>query len=132
MRLIARNVKASESPANIRHYLGQSFISAGKEYDAQALAVFDGVTVLQVVDDIGMPSWRPAWLFDLIDPSLPDDWVGNVFHGPLSLVVGPDFIARDEQSYAAMVELNDDQVRRFWKRVALRETLSSDRDDDVG
>ena len=122
MRLRARNVTAAETPANIRLYLGQSFTLPGQEYDAQALAVFDGVTVVQVVDDIGMPSWRPAWLFEVVDPSLEDDWVSNIFHGQLTLVVGPDFIARDEESYRAMVELDEQQVERFWKRIECRAT----------
>ena len=132
MRLRARNVTASESPANIRLYLGQSFIAPGKEYDAQALAVFEGVTVVQVVDDIDIPSWRPAWLFDVVDPSPADDWVINLFHGEPSLVMGPDFIARDQESYRAMVELEEEQVERFWKRIVLRETQARGPDDGDG
>ncbi|MGA7124199.1 MAG: hypothetical protein WBY94_29120 [Polyangiaceae bacterium] len=132
MRLRARNVTASESPANIRLYLGQSFIAPGKEYEVHALAVFRGVTAVQVVDDIDMPSWRPAWLFDVVDRSLADDWVINLFHEEPSLVMGPDFIARDVESYNAMVDLDEDQLDRFWKRIALREAQARGPDDGDG
>ncbi len=35
------------------------------------------------------------------------------------MVIGPEFVARDQAAYRAMVELEADQVGRFWKRVDL-------------
>jgi hypothetical protein len=69
------------------------------------------------VDDLGYPAWIPGWLFTITDPSLPADWICQVLHEELELVMGPDFIAKDESAYGTMVDLASDQVERFWKRV---------------
>jgi hypothetical protein len=73
--------------------------------------------MMQVVDDLGYPGWKPAWLFDVIDSLIPRDWICSTFHDDPALVLGPDFIARDLEGYAAMVELDPEQVGRFWNRV---------------
>jgi hypothetical protein len=96
---------------------GQVFVTAGKHYDVFALAVFEGQPLLQVVDDLRSPAWLPSWLFDVVDPSLPSDWIGNVFHEEPSFVAGPDFVAKDQTAYGRMVELEANEVDLFWKRV---------------
>ena len=118
MRVIGRSVEISECPPNIRAYVGQSFVTVGKEYEVHALAIFDGIVMMQIVDDVGMPSWRPGWLFETLDGAMASDWICNAPNdGPISLLVGPPFVVQDEASYTQMVELETDQVARFWKRI---------------
>jgi hypothetical protein len=123
MRVRARQVNWSRIPAQVAPYTkeSQTFLTVGREYEVHAIAVFSGLTNVQVIDDLGYPSWKVNWLFDVVDGSLPSDWVCNVLHDDPSLLLGPEFVARDEQAYGAMVELDADQVDRFWKRVRMLE-----------
>jgi len=73
--------------------------------------------MFQIVCDINDSQWIPSWFFEVVDPAIPPDWICNAFHGEPALVLGPDFVARDLAAYASMVELESDQVDRFWRRV---------------
>lgn len=119
MRVLARQVNWSECPSEIAPFTKQTqtFLSVGREYEVHAVAILKGFPFLQVVDDLGYPSWRASWLFDVVDTTVARDWICNVFHEDPVLVLGPEFVAKDEASYGAMVELEADQVDRFWKRV---------------
>jgi len=81
------------------------------------MCVFDGIVFFQIIDDAGLPSWIPSWPFDVVDDSPASDWHCQTLRGKLSLVLGPEFIAKSEDAYRAMVELDEQQVARFWKRV---------------
>jgi hypothetical protein len=70
-----------------------------------------------MIDDLGYPSWKPAWLFDVVDPSIPGDWICSTFRDDPCLVLGPAFVAGSLEAYAAMVELEPAQVEQFWQRV---------------
>lgn len=120
MRVRARKATPAAAPASLRRYLGQTLVTAGKEYEVHAAAVFEGLVFVQVVDDVGYPGWEPAWLFDVVDPAVPADWICSTFHDDPSLVLGPEFIASSTEHYRAMVELEPAQVEKFWKRVAQR------------
>jgi hypothetical protein len=120
MRVRARQVDPTTAPAALRPYLGQILVTAGKEYEVHAAVVFEGLVAMQVVDDLGYPNWEPAWLFDVVDSAIPGDWICSAFHDDPALVLGPDFIARSLDEYVAMVELDPQQVERFWNRVAGR------------
>lgn len=74
------------------------------------------MTFFQIVDDFNYPSWEPAWLFQVVEHEVQTDWKCNVFSSG-NLVIGPEFIARDEQAYTDMVELAAEQVDRFWSRI---------------
>ncbi len=118
MRVLARRVHASDAPADVRPYLGQSFVTADREYEVHAVALFERVVLVLVVDDKGHPSWRPTWLFDMRDASVPSDWICNLFHEDPLTVMGPEFIARDQASYVAMVEQDPEPLRLFRERVS--------------
>jgi hypothetical protein len=123
MHALAREVDQTRLPPGVANAAkpGQVFVTVGKRYEVCAVAVFAGRPKLQVVDDLGYPAWIPAWLFDVADPALPANWICNVFREEPALVMGPEFIAKDHDAYASMVEREADQVDRFWKRVeALR------------
>jgi len=117
MRVVARPVDLNTCPVELRTYLGQSFITVGKEYVVHALTLFESHLFVQVVDDLEHPSWRPFWLFYLVDSSMPEDWICGVFHDEPQLVIGPEFVAKDHAAYSAMVELDIVQVNRFWARI---------------
>ena len=123
MRVFARPVDYAACPPSVAMYVNreQAHITPGTEYMVHALVVFGGVTLLQVVDDLGYPSWKPAWLFGAADNSLDEDWICSVFpDDEPQLVIGPRFLAQDLASYSQMVELEPEQVKRFWKRLEAR------------
>jgi hypothetical protein len=99
-------------------------IIIGDHYDVHAVVVFDGIVFYLIVGVSGHPQWLPAILFSFSTLSVADDWIYTIvdtigFHG-VSLIAGPEFIAKDIASYTAMVEMDPVQVDRFWKRVASR------------
>ena len=119
MHAIARQVDLRDLPHALVPFEtpGQVFVTTGREYGVHALAVFEGHVSLQIVDDLGHPAWHAAWLFDVVDPSVPDDWSVSIFRTEPSLVVGPPFVARDLDAYARMVQLEMAEVDEFWKRL---------------
>jgi hypothetical protein len=122
MRVRARKIQANETPPSMQAFLGdnQTFVTERNEYDVYAMSWFDGVIFLQIVNDVRLPAWVPFILFEVIDGTMPNDWKCNLFPqnaaSGLGMLIGPAFIVRDEQSYQEMVELNSEQVSRFWKR----------------
>ncbi len=124
MEVRPRQVDLAKAPVDItpRVTPGQVFVTAGKTYEVLALAAFEGRMTFQIVDDLKYPAWLPAWLFEVVDPGLPADWICNVFHDEPALLLGPEFVAKDQAAHASMVELEADQVERFWKRVESRGT----------
>ncbi len=120
MIVVARTVDVTSCPENLAKFArpGQVFVSPGRRYEVRAISMFEGVLFVQIVDDIEYPAWLPAWLFDVVDPTLPGDWICNAFRTEPTFLMGPEFIARDQQAHASMVELETDQVTRFWKRVS--------------
>jgi hypothetical protein len=92
-------------------------ISIGKEYEVYAMSVFRGVVFLQIVTDVNIITWLPAWFFEVSDPSVPNNWICSLLTGDLQVVLGPDFVAADEASYKRMVELDLESVAAFWRRL---------------
>lgn len=128
MRVLARKVNWSECPSEIAPYTkqGQTFLTVGSEYEVHAVAIYKGFPAFQVIDDLRQPSWEASWLFEVVNRTVPEDWICNVFQEDPLLVLGPEFIARDRASYGAMVDLEADQVDLFWKRVEARRAWSDD------
>lgn len=99
----------------------QVFLSMGKHYEVHALSVYDGVCFLLVVDDASAADFKPRALFDVVDPELPADWICNTFPtGPVQLLIGPEFIARDVASYDDMIDQRAEQLARFRERLTKR------------
>jgi hypothetical protein len=101
-------------------------ISIGQTYEVHALAVFEGHVVFQVVDDTGGPTWRPSFLFEVIDPAIPADWIGNTFAGEPQLIIGPNFVAESVAAYEAMVQLEPEPTEAFWRRLVSTEARGKD------
>jgi len=74
----------------------------------------------QVINDLDSPVWLPAWLFRVIENTIPSGWRFNVFGNDLEMVLGPEFVAADEQAYKRMVELYPAAVEAFWRNVKNR------------
>ena len=121
MKVRARLMELREIPERVKPYTNQMFTSPDREYEIHAISVLDdGTSFLQFVNDQGYPDWKPSMLFDVTDATLPSDWICNpaVPSGDGSIfLLGPYFIAKDENSYNEMVELNAIQVDLFWRRV---------------
>lgn len=124
MRVLAKRASRDGAPAQVVPFIPQNVpLTVGLEYEVHALTTYNGVTLFQIIDDKRYPTWNPAWLFDVVASRVPTDWICNVFDAG-HLVLGPEFIARDLESYVEMVELSSDQVDRFWKRLDLLEASS--------
>jgi hypothetical protein len=119
MRVVARSFEWQSCPPEIASVMppGQLFVTTDREYEIYGMSVYLGVVYLQMVDDLGDPSWVPDWFFDVVEPTVPGDWVCALPRGGLRLILGPAFVARDKESYRSMVELEPDQLKRFWARV---------------
>jgi hypothetical protein len=52
-------------------------------------------------------------LFEIVDRTVPSDWVCLLQNRSLRMVMGPEFIAKDEESYGSMVENDPDAVKQF-------------------
>lgn len=94
----------------------QIAVTVGKRYEICALSRWRNIVYFQVVDDLGYPTWLPAWLFHVDDGSLPADWICTLLEGAVEMIIGPRFIAEDEATYQRMVELDPESVSRFWQR----------------
>src|SRR6185312_14332271 len=100
MRVRVRNVEFRQAPPEV---IGASSVehlelAKGDEHEVYAVCVFEGMTSFQIIVDRTFPIWRRSWFFEVVDPSLPHDWICKSFQDQPSLVIGPEFLARDIQS----------------------------------
>ena len=94
-------------------------------YEVHAIAVWSDVVVFQIIGDSGVISWMPSGAFKVVDHSMPTDWIANLIDEEVSLIIGPEFIARDKETYADMVELDSEKVRLFYHRLEKRKLSDS-------
>lgn len=120
MRIIARNVKTSECPPALEPFLRQVFVTPMREYEVHSVATVDGISFVSIIDDTGSESRKPIWLFDILDKSMPEDWICNLFPEQGAVVIGPSFVAKDAESYSRLVERDPDITTQFWDRVRAR------------
>jgi hypothetical protein len=120
MRVIGRRVDLHLLPPEeaVHATPGQVFVSNGREYVVHCVSVYNNITFVQIVDDVQTPIFLPRVLFDVVDPSVPGDWICNVFaEGPVQMVLGPPHTAASLQAYVSMVDQDASQVERFWRRI---------------
>jgi len=96
-------------------------ITLNKEYSVWALSRWRGVPFFQIINDINFPVWLPSWLFNLTDKSVPAGWVFNFYEDEIEVLLGPDFIAQDQDAYQSMVEMIPSSVEAFWRNVKMSE-----------
>lgn len=125
MRVRAKRENFSDCPQRIREagFLpeSQTLITIGDEYEVFAMAQFEGVLMFQIIDTANWPGWLPSWLFENVDKSIPDDWICTIYDTEPEMLIGPDFVAKDQAAYTRMVELDSESQRMFWERVKRRE-----------
>lgn len=92
-------------------------ITIGKEYEVMALVQSGDVAMLQIVNDIDFPDWLHSWFFDVIDPTIPVDWICNTLGDERGIALGPEFVVKDREGYEQMILLEPDPVDKFWARV---------------
>jgi hypothetical protein len=124
MRLLAIRQTFEECPPEISA-IGVfpdsvTHVTKGKIYEAYAIAVWSGVPVFQVIDDLGSVTWLAGWLFKIESNDIPEDWVINCFEGKVSLVMGPSFVAENEAAYDAMIDEEVEAKTKFWQRVRVK------------
>ncbi len=121
MKVLAREVKIIECPPSVASFgfsqPNKVHVTVGRQYVVHAISMFRTVLFLQVVDDLEYPAWYPAWFFENLDMSLPSDWICNIQRDDPQLIMGPSFIAKNEDAYNAMVQLESEPVKLFWERV---------------
>jgi hypothetical protein len=89
-----------------------------REYEVYAVSVYDGVVFVLVIDDLNSPLFTPRSLFETVDAAVPARWICNVFAaGPVPMILGPEFIARDLASYDRFIDCDGEQMTAFWKMV---------------
>src|SRR3954468_11301536 len=95
----------------------QTRFTAGKEYEVYGLSVYEGVTFLHVIDDINTAKFSPRGQFEVVNSAIPADWICNtIAEGPVQLILGPPYMAKDLASYNGMIDHDLAQVEAFWAR----------------
>lgn len=133
MRARFRGIAFATYPPNEAIYVSPSqvFLKGGTEYEVHAVSVYNRVTFLLVIDDLQTPVFLPRVLFAVVDPRVPDDWLCNVFpEGPVQLVIGPAFVAKDLAAYNGMVDQERLQVEALWERVDRAARAATEESDD--
>lgn len=108
----------------------QLFLSLDKTYVVHAVSVYDHIVFVQIVDDLDTPVFKPRVLFEMVESGVPRDWICNVFaDGPVQMILGPSYVAKDLDSYNAMIDQRIAQVEQFWRRV---DSKADEPDCDIG
>jgi hypothetical protein len=140
MRVLAKRSDFRNCPREILD-LGfsarsQTAVTIEKEYEVHAMVLWHGVLFLQILNDLRLPAWLPAWLFRSIEVRMPPDWICNLLDEEIQMIAGPPFVAGDGGSYSRMVALEPSAVQMFWKRLdelsetEARRELSADQRSD--
>jgi len=93
-----------------RHYV------IGSELEVHAIVVFEGRILFCVFDKFEDFTWDYPWMFEVLDGAVPDDWIVNCFDGAVSMIVGPEFLAKNVEAYQEFVELVPEAVQRMRER----------------
>ena len=114
-RIEFKNLSAEEA---VYATPGQVFVSLGKVYTVYAVSVYDKITFVQIVDDQYTPVFLPRGLFEVVDATVPGDWICTVLpEGSVQMILGPPYVATDADAYTSMVDQDASQMERFWRRI---------------
>lgn len=98
-------------------------LTQGKSYEAHCLASHRGELRVLVVGDDNYTFLFPLWFFDVIDGSIPDDWITSHLRESELLAMGPPFMVCDAHAYDEMVEGLGDFGAKFDRRIDARSLL---------
>jgi hypothetical protein len=122
MRVICRaNNARALPPKHFVAFRGESertiyHVSVAAEYFVFAMALYNSVMILLLVDDTGKPNWYPIEFFSFNQPKLPTDWffstdVANE-HG-VGAIWGYQHLVSDPEHYERLIERDPDALRIF-------------------
>lgn len=121
MRVRAKTVDPSQLSEKEALYFTappHDHLTPGKEYSVYAVSMYDGVTFVLHVDDLDTPTFTAAFAFDVVDAQIGRDWICTLHAGDgVRLVLGPEYLAKDQTSYSAMVDQTRAAVTEFWRRI---------------
>jgi hypothetical protein len=91
----------------------------GTEYEVLAISSFEGLVFLMISPNNKFFSWIPVWFFETTDPRMPLDWIctATPYRDGVQMIIGPNFVANNEESYRRMVELESNEATAMWKRI---------------
>jgi hypothetical protein len=101
-------------------------ITMGKEYEVMAVVQFHGLALFQTVHDDECPGWLPTWLYDVVDASIPHEWICTTIYEQGWIAIGPEFVVKDDESYEQMVQREPDAMAKFWERLTRKPSASDD------
>lgn len=103
----------------------QTRVSCSKEYEVHCVSVYRNVVFVLIIDDANNPAFVPSTLFDIVDRTIPPDWIFNLINDlGVDFVAGPTFIANDLTSYCSMADLETESVTNLLTRVGLVNRLA--------
>jgi|SRR5690554_275010 len=119
MLVLARDVEWAEQPKGMELFTQQTdyYISSSKRYDVYGILLHERFPTVLMLNDSGLAMWHQAWLFDVLDKTIPEDWVTNFFHVQNSgsaIIMGPEFIVKNRASYTEMVLQEPPTYDRFF------------------
>lgn len=98
-------------------------IELGEVYEVHAIVLWQNAIFYQVTRS-GHITWLPSTVFEVLDHSVPKDWLANQFDEEVPFILGPSFIIQNKQAYVDMVDLMPEQVRQFRVRLENKRGLS--------
>jgi hypothetical protein len=82
-------------------------VSIGKEYEVFAMALWQSVIIVLVLDETKKPNWYSIELFSVADGRLPGDWMFNSLANDergVEAIWGYEAMVSDPRHYEALIE----------------------------
>ncbi|MDR2513189.1 MAG: hypothetical protein LBD01_05290 [Puniceicoccales bacterium] len=110
VRIVRDSFKGCPSYAKLDADSDQTVVhlTVGSELYVQAIFVFSRITIFFVIDNFNRFTGKPAWLFEITDWTMPDDWIISAFNYDPSIVIGPRIIAENIDAYNRFAEQEPD------------------------
>ena len=91
-------------------------VSIGKSYPVFAMALWQSVIIILLLDDTGKPNWYSIEIFSIVDPKLSDDWYFSTTiandHG-VQAIWGYEHMTSNPKHYEAVIERDPEALRVF-------------------
>ncbi|SEF29471.1 hypothetical protein SAMN05421837_104710 [Amycolatopsis pretoriensis] len=94
-------------------------LARGREYEVYGFALFEKGPAFLVRNDDRYPEWYATSVFEVLDSAVPADWRAGRGDG-YEFVLGYPELAASETVMAELVELRQDALRPFARRVQAR------------
>jgi hypothetical protein len=118
--------------ANLGESLPDSYLAIGytkesifhvkiaSEYLVYGIAVYRGIVLFLLLDDVNLPNWYPADLFSIADPKIPANWLSAVYPRNmegLNFLIGYKALIADDLHYDALLERAPEALKIFHEEV---------------